>query len=370
MDMNLGRLIATAVALLVVLEIGCSKSSPPAGGGGTTVAADLQVFDSPVEFDPKFVRDPKSIMSKEQAIEVAALEFSHDGRRLLVQAKNATNGLQLWDISGVPTRVREWRSAGILSPDGKRVATATREFRGFEIVDVDTDKSIGATDVNGTKGCAFQSADRIVRVQASVGGSGPEKSVVQIIRATGGPPESEFTVREGTAFVFHSGLFNGGTEVAVGEVKNPTVDVWNVNTKARVRQVALAGVGPNSTLSRLIANSTGTLFASEPSGGVRFWDGTTGEEVAHVPYGLSIYAGAFIPGRDLYVSASNATRADTKGNPTEVVAYDVRDKRYTAAFRGGDPVPLIALAVSADGSRLAAGTKTGTVRVWDIRTLK
>ena len=75
---------------------------------------------------------------------------------------------------------------------------------------------------------------------------------------------------------------------------------------------------------------------------------------------------------------ARATRAATsstlssvaeKGAPKEsrdVVAYDFTRQSVVAVFRGPENSAVTQVAVSRDGRVLAAGTRDGTVLIWDV----
>ncbi len=144
-----------------------------------------------------------------------------------------------------------------------------------------------------------------------------------------------------------------------------------MTTRQRTRQVKLALPGPKPSWSEPFVHPTGRLVAANVSGhGMLFWNAATGDRLGLVARGLSSSTGTVHPTRDLYFSASNATRADPKGSPVEVVAYDVAAKTYVTAFRGGHTAGIEVIAVSADGSRMATGDSAGQARLWDPRSVR
>src|SRR5207244_1841265 len=107
---------------------------------------------------------------------------------------------------------------------------------------------------------------------------------------------------------------------------------------------------------------------------------TDGAVAASLPRGVGPYNAVFCPGRDIYLTPGNLAPSD-KG-PPDIVAYDINKQTFVAAFRGLEKqlaaavftadgrVSAEGVAVSADGSVLAAGDEEGNVLIWDLAQLK
>ena len=166
---------------------------------------------------------------------------------------------------------------------------------------------------------------------------------------------------------------------------SPTIDVWDVLDRRRVRQVtpAVDHAHWSPGWYKVWVNPAGTRMASSVGWGTRaagdtvarelaglvVWDGQTGEAVA-LAQGQSVFYAAFLPGRDVFLMASNDLREEKRQASPEVVAFDYARNAYTAVFRGGHQAPITALDVTDDGRWLATGDKDGKVQLWDLRRLR
>jgi WD40 repeat protein len=376
-----------APLLITAALVGCSPSKPsgsgsasPAPGAAPAVAADLQVLGPAAAIDPQFAPDPKRPTGQVDRPEVSGLEFSRDGNRLLVRSAEAKNGLQVWTVGDSPARLRSWDlTRGLLSPDGRRVVTNPPLGITF-IADVDSGQKVIDLKAQPGSDLSFGPPDLLFGFNSSSDTRNAGRSSILTIDAATGEKRAQFDVHEGVGILRTSRPFAEGRQVAVVHTADPVIDVWDLTTQKRVRQVKPPFETPGGRTAPIV-NPTGSRMADgvppgtrlngeKVGGGLVFWDGQSGESLAYLPDEGGNFRRDFVPGRDVFLMASNALREEKRGMPPEVVAYDLGKKAYTGVFRGGHQTHVTALAVSADGRWLATGDKAGTVRLWDLRQLR
>jgi WD40 repeat protein len=358
--------------LLVVAALaGCSKSKNTVSGGGPSggqaVAADLRVIDPAATIDPAFA---PNVLQKAfgKPPEVMQLEFTADGRRLLVCSGQAANGAQVWTVGGgPPTRVREWQTDwGVLSPDGRRIALVPAGKSEAIIAEVDSGSVIAPLHSSSVRAWLFSSPELLIYTPSNSGGGVKGTTRLASVDGATGARRSEIVLHEGTTQMQRSGLFGDRKQVAVVHHKEDLIDIWDLTTGKRVRQVPAAGPTPGLDWYELFASADGRRFASSRGKGLLVWDGNLGQVVAQVPDQPFVKAGAFIPGRELFVlPPAKPLRA---GAANDVAAFDLQSQAYVAAF-AGLPGSVSTVAVSPDGKWLAAGDKSGQVRLWDLGQL-
>jgi WD40 repeat protein len=371
--MSAGRSLTLLLAVCLP-ALGCSKTKPggPEGAdGGATVSPDLIVIDAAHSFRPDFTPNPNDLTVKPGAktVEIHAIYMSQTGRRLAIVSHQATKRVQVWDLSDEPKKLGDWSRSGTLSPDGRRLVVSDEQGV-RSIVDVEQKKSVGKIDWL-VRDWHFGSNDLLVVVHCPFSRPVDEKARIRVFDAATAAERISFVVAEKEP-THHSSPFNQGREIAIVYPDRSLIRVWDISAGKVIREMHLSVSKPAFHWSdELHASPDGTLLSAEIGGvGVLFWDGATGEQKAHVlPFGLTARNGAFLPGRAVYLCPSKATRADTKGATTDVVAFDVSTKQYIAVFRGHS-ASVTALGVSDDGKWLATGDVDGTVKLWDLGRVK
>lgn len=385
---NVAALLFIALAL-----VGCSPSKPTGSGAAgpapaalpdqPKVAADLQVIGPSFSIVPEFAPNPRIRSDEHRPPEANGLEFSQDGSRLLIRSRGAKNGVQVWTVGDPPTRVRAWdATTGALSPDGRQVVYESPSHGTGVVVDVDSNRMLSVLNSVGGTDLAFGPPNLVICLWTNWNGKTSDRCTIQTAEATTGARRSEIVVHEGEGAgqVRRSKPFDEGRKVAVVHGRDPMVDVWDLATQRRVRQVKFPFEHPAGQAAPYV-NPTGTRMASGAPSGARlagadvgtsliFWDGESGEPMAVIPQAGGVYHADFVPGRDLFLMASNALREEKRQASPEVAAYDITTKAYTAVFRGGHTGYITALAVAPNGRWLATGDKDGRVQLWDLRQLR
>lgn len=144
--------------------------------------------------------------------------------------------------------------------------------------------------------------------------------------------------------------------------------MWDFESQKMIRDVPVAEVKPKGLWFGFTASPDGKWasmqVSGEPSG--KIYDAASGKVAATLPRGMGGGSCAFLPKRDILLVPSNFARG--KGKSSEMMAYDIQQKTFIAAFRGQDEWPPN-FRVSADGKVLAVQDGDG-ISLWDLAQLK
>jgi WD40 repeat protein len=158
-----------------------------------------------------------------------------------------------------------------------------------------------------------------------------------------------------------------GKWVASGS--SSTARIWD----ARTGRLISVLTGHQDTIFAIAISPDGSWLATASSDKtVRLWDAATGEQIAKLTarmrqvhkndYGFWQYRGG-----TLAISPDGSWLA-ASGVNRQVRIWDVRERRLVGRFSAADTGIVRALAISPDGSWLATGGDDPTVRIWDIAT--
>ena len=136
----------------------------------------------------------------------------------------------------------------------------------------------------------------------------------------------------------------------------PDVGIWDVATGTLLRRISTE----TQTERHMALNGDGTrLAALEENGVLRIWDISTGEEISS----RTVYPWSVAP---LIVSAPDGSTFFTAGDDGKVWEWNFADGS-SVRVREMKDTTYSALAVSADGKRVATGSY-GNVLVWNLET--
>jgi WD40 repeat protein len=290
---------------------------------------------------------------------IGTVAFSADGRRML--SSNSSGTVKLWDAAtGEHIRSIEVRPMGIesvaFSPDGKHLLVGG--WRGTaQLLDAETGKLVQiyrhggdhktavAFSPDGTRVLTSGRGDKLVKVW--------ETGSARLVLAFGEVHPSLFDVR--LAFS------PDGTRIVVGQDRGLGLTVWDAATGSLIR--TLEARGDWRAMVYLAVSADGTRVLAGGLGWVRAWDMASGQLV-HA-FGENMLRKK--EEARIYAISPDGTRAVSGG--TTLTVWDVATGRPVRDLVGLGP-PVVAVAVSPDGTRVLTGSHGGMVRLWDAATGK
>jgi WD40 repeat protein len=152
----------------------------------------------------------------------------------------------------------------------------------------------------------------------------------------------------------------GGPYFAAG--RGPTIKLWEAATGREVHRLALGNpqLRDRKTWVRGLALSPdGGRLAAIVGEAVKVWDTDSAAEVRTLPWRSELLTGvAFGPGGRIAAAGGDAREG-------VIVIWDAASGDEVVALRGR-PGPVLGLAFSADGARLASVSRDGSAVIWDV----
>jgi eukaryotic-like serine/threonine-protein kinase len=298
-----------------------------------------------------------AIWSTEQRVElhwsptlgkVRALAVSEDEQMLATG--DAEGWVRLWDISTGRLRGQyHWQPNAIVqlafAPNNRTLAAATAEGQVHELDATvchvpDSLHTFGMID-----GPLAWSPDGETLAAAAYGGT------VHLFDSRTATTRS--VLRCPFQNVFRLAFSPDGRTLAVACCGERMLRLWNA-VDGRPRDVT----APQLTPLGIMAFSPDGRLVSVDGKTIRFWDAERGTVLGSMETDQPIQALAFLPdGRSVLTANSTLQVWDVPDNGSPP-----RKKSFTAGFAS----PVIHLAVSRDGRRVATGERDGTVRLWRL----
>ena len=286
----------------------------------------------------------------------ALLTYNADGSRIASFSRQSEAASRLWDsvtgkvIAELGERV-EGGSAVAMSPDGKRVASASGSGEYLSLSDAVTGRKLAVCGphAKGTLHFAFSPDGN--RIASTTGG---------IIYLWDGATGKRVAEMRGHAKMsgFHLHFSPDGSRLLSGSDHPENAPrLWNVETgvllevlPGHTNATVHAGFSPDGNLV-----ATASLDQS-----ARLWDGNTGKYSAV----LRGHTGKL----SHVLFSPNGMRLVTAADDATLRLWDARTGDLVRVLRGhGDGFhPNCRPVFTPDGSRLVSGSADGTVRIWDM----
>ena len=156
-----------------------------------------------------------------------------------------------------------------------------------------------------------------------------------------------------------------GTILAAGSPDNK-VRFWDISTGGEIATIAHGRIGPG--LYAVTFSLDGTLLASgSQDGKIKLWDVATYREIATLDaHTEAVFSVAFSP--DGTTLASAGIKRDSTGDRDSTVKLWDVSRRETIATLDAHSGWIRTLAFSPHGTVLASGSYDNTVRLWDVET--
>jgi WD40 repeat protein len=354
------------------------KPSPPRVIGGEAPTNRVRILDAADGKELRHVEVPATKLAYGQVNTVRCVALSRDGKTLA--GADAENTVHLWDVATGKELTRLTAFAPVdmaFAPDGKRLAVATWG-NAIRLYDVATGKEL-------PRGSGLDQQALSVgltpdgRTLATTGGM----SAILLWDTATGERRRRLEGHEG---LVRSLCLSDDGRTLFSAGGDGTVRAWDV---AAGRQLPkFAGEQPGEWPYLLACSPGGKLLAVLVQGGrtdpvVRLIDTTTGRSAREIdpshavvrnidPSHAVVHGAAFLPdGRSLVVWTG-----DRKARVWDVTTGKaIREVEYTGAGRARpEPVPvpglgewsIFAAAVSADGRRIAFGSRNELIAVYEL----
>lgn len=336
------RLTICSVAVALAAALGCGKKGPgaPTDKPGAPKAGKGPDFRA-LSLAPKKKFDSGMKTAWGSTPETFV---SPDGSRLALRTGVEGGGtmFQVWDVSGEPKKLREAKEwVGHVSPDLKTYNRASES----SLLDLDTGK-----ESRPIKQYARYLTPKLLYTRDyTKGEAGRGEFVVKGIDADTGEATELFRIpaRKGS---LHDSPARQKGEVFFGFENDAHVEVWNLASKTKAREVTLAE--PLLSNPRPNVSEDGKWYTATVKGGRTVFDGTTGAVVMRVP-GIDSH---FVRGTDLVGGGQ-----DLDGK-VGTALYDVNTKQPVAYLAA---LPF-SIGATKDGKTVYALSKDGEVSVWDL----
>ena len=283
----------------------------------------------------------------------AHLAFSRDGSQVLC----ATEKPAVFDtrtgahLTGEPSPSPSHACA--ISPDGTRIAFETAYARELEVRDRMTNRVLTRASLAGASShdVVFSPDGRWIAAVDAIAGPGA-MGTLRVFDANTGQTRWAMGIM-GIEVVFRP----GGEEIAFLD-RPGNIHIWDV-VRGKERRTLTAHRSDGKPIpldfGRLAFSPDGRRLVSIHQDGLRIWDPDSGQE--HLDFSLS-------GGGRCVAFSPDGNGIVTGGNDGAVRILEAASGRLIRTFRGHSG-PVIALAVSPDGHRIASWEGRGFLKVWD-----
>lgn len=362
--------------LVLLLGLGAFLLLCTCGGGGASLwyfdvfGSGKKVVVNPKKDDVKTDKDktaqtgviePRARFKAPSVsqMDLRALLLSPDGSRLTV---NSNGKAQIWDIAGEPKKLRDFDGTiRAIYSDGKRVVVST--LKGQFLQNADSGAEIGK--VRTSYQLRFGRDNELW----SFGGPfkdarGKKKITLASINATTGKDIKELEIDDkGDRRIWPIDQ----KQEAAFVTESREVHFWDLANEKWVRQITLKPDAGSKILTETspFAISPDGKWMLAPAGQGKFdpavYDLSSGAAMQLPKTNMFPRSPAFVPNRDiLMVNRSVGFKKD------QVLAFDLKTNAVVATF-GTVEGTVHTVAISSDGSTMAAGSSEGEVAIWDLK---